>query len=287
MDSITDIKRWAEDQCNVVDCLQGQNLKKVQAVYITGDQVQFDDTGASRVVTTQLITIADGYRSYSQGDGFLYPRVNQKSGKVSRLAGAELSHNEVLVGPICFPYQVNTMSGGLDPVAVFQPTVGSIHLQITNIGFPSDISFFSIDEVMLTGKGIQEGISYYLKCKGAEYSPLIVATPSSFGGVGSAGATSATAQGNSALLNTGDVLGNLGLHQTDSGSTYGPFSPVNQKIYLLLQMGTYTFKDQDGFTFVMNPATQISFVDEFNVTRTMYLYESTNLLSATFTISVI
>ena len=111
----------------------------------------------------------------------------------------------------------------------------------------------------------------------------------SFGGVGIAGATGATASGNNAILNSS--LGNLvnqGLHISDIGENYGPFSPTNQKIYLILpHTGTpHTFKDQNGFSFVMNAPLTFSFINQNNATITMDIYESVLNLSTSFTITV-
>lgn len=110
----------------------------------------------------------------------------------------------------------------------------------------------------------------------------------SFGGVGAAGATSSvTASGNNAILSTADTLSDEGLHSSDVGQSYGLFSPSGQKIYLLLQGGSHTFKDQNGFTFPMNSPTAVSFTNQHGAVISMFLYESTNLLSTPFTITVV
>lgn len=114
----------------------------------------------------------------------------------------------------------------------------------------------------------------------------------SFGGVGAAGATSSVTAGsfgsNTAILSTADVLSDEGLHTSDIGQIYGPFSPTAQKIYLLLQGGFHAFKDQNGFTFPMNSPTTVSFTNQYGVAGiSMFLYESTNPLSTPFTITVV
>lgn len=113
--------------------------------------------------------------------------------------------------------------------------------------------------------------------------------PRTFGGVGSSGASnSVIASGNNAILSTSNTLNNLGLSNSSVGYTYGPFSPSNQKIYLLLSGGTHTFKDAiTGFSFAFNSPTSISFVNQYGSTVAMYLYESTNLLSGTYSILVV
>lgn len=110
--------------------------------------------------------------------------------------------------------------------------------------------------------------------------------PRTFGGVGTAGATSATASGNNAtLVGATGTLSSEGLHSSDPG-TYGPFSPSNQKIYMLLISSGRSFKDQNGFTFPMNTPTPVSFTNQNGAVVSMFLYESTNLLSTTFTLTV-
>jgi hypothetical protein len=111
----------------------------------------------------------------------------------------------------------------------------------------------------------------------------------SFGGVGGAGATSATALGSTAVLSASlGTLSDEGLHGSDVGQSYGPFNPTSQKIYLLMPHTSpgHTFKDQNGFTFAMNSPTTFSFTNQNAAVISMDLYESTNLLSTTFTITV-
>jgi len=113
----------------------------------------------------------------------------------------------------------------------------------------------------------------------------------SYGGVGTAGATSATSSGGTTatLVGATGTLSNEGLHSSDVGQSYGPFSPSTQKIYLLLlHTGSpHVFHDQNGFLFVMNTPTPFTFFNQLGSSLTMDLYESSNLLSTPFTISVV
>ena len=111
----------------------------------------------------------------------------------------------------------------------------------------------------------------------------------SFGGVGSAGAASATASGSTAVLNGGlGTLADEGLHGSDVGQVYGVFSPTAQSIYLLLPhtASPHTFKDNNGFTFAMNSPTTFSFTNQLGAIISMDLYQSTNVLSTPFSILV-
>lgn len=113
--------------------------------------------------------------------------------------------------------------------------------------------------------------------------------PRMFGGVGTAGATSSvTASGNTAVLSTSDVLASEGLTTSPVGATYGPFSPSSQVIYLLLIGGSHTFKDANtGFAFPFNSPTSVSFTNQNSAVVSMFLYQSTNVLSATYSIEVV
>jgi hypothetical protein len=181
--SITSALSYAEDFTNAVDCIISENTKSVYVVSIVNDQIGYDDSGASVVASTTRITIADGYRAYLASedtpfDGYLNPGMRQLSrSEVKFLSNGQLTTNMFLVGPICFPYTYNSFSGGLDPLAVFQPPIGSnsnlqVYLQIFGTGLPETNNFFAIKDIVLTGKGIQEGISYKLLVEACLVNPL-------------------------------------------------------------------------------------------------------------------
>ena len=117
----------------------------------------------------------------------------------------------------------------------------------------------------------------------------ILFEPRSFGGVGAAGATSTvTASGTTAVLSNGAVLASAGLSNSNVGQTFGPYSPSGQKVYLLILGGTHTFKDATtGFAFAFNTPTAVTFSNANGVAVTMYLYESTSLLTGTFSVLVV
>ena len=114
--------------------------------------------------------------------------------------------------------------------------------------------------------------------------------PRTFGGVGSAGAVSATASGTSAVLNGGlGTLSSEGLFSSIVGQHFGPIVPATQKIYILTPHtgSPHTYVDQNGFSFSMLAPTTFSFTNEFGVVLSMDLYESTNLLNSSFTLTVV
>lgn len=108
--------------------------------------------------------------------------------------------------------------------------------------------------------------------------------PRSFGGVGTAGATSCTASGTSCTLVTATgTLTSAGLFTSPTNVVFGPYSPSGQKIYVLTT-GTHTnwIDNLTGFAFPMNSPTAISFTNQFGSTVSMNLYESTNILTGSF-----
>lgn len=103
-----------------------------------------------------------------------------------------------------------------------------------------------------------------------------------FAGIGTAGATGATASGTSAVLV--GATGTIPSAGLGTQSVYGPFTPSNQKIYVLGLSNSCTFTS-GGFAFPMNAPVTFSFVNQYGSTVTLYDYESVNLLSATFTLN--
>ena len=169
--SISSALSFAEDQTNAVDCIISENTKAVYVVQITNDQVAFNDTSAARVVSSNRITIADGYRPYvatddTPFDGYLNPYVRQLTpSEVKVLSPGQLSSNMFLVGPILFPYTFNSHSYGLDPLLIFQPAIGNnnnnqVYVQIFGVGLPSTSNYFAVKQIVLAGKGILAGLSY-------------------------------------------------------------------------------------------------------------------------------
>lgn len=110
-----------------------------------------------------------------------------------------------------------------------------------------------------------------------------------FGGSGAAGATSSvTASGNTAVLSNSSVLSSAGLGAEVVGQTFGPYTVSGQNIYLLLLGSSHTFIDANtGFPFAFNFPTPVTFVNQYGVTVTMYLYQSTNALFGSYAPKVV
>jgi hypothetical protein len=113
--------------------------------------------------------------------------------------------------------------------------------------------------------------------------------PRVFAGIGAAGATSSvTATRTTAVLSNGAVLASAGLYNSRVRATYGPFAPSAQKIYILIIGGSHQFKDAvTGFAFAFNKPTPVSFVNANGSTVSMFLYESINSISSTFSVQVV
>jgi hypothetical protein len=105
-----------------------------------------------------------------------------------------------------------------------------------------------------------------------------------FGGVGASGATSTvTASGTTAVLSTTDALPSAGLGVETVGELFGPYTPSGQCVYLLLSGGTHTFTDNlTGFPFAFNAPIAVTFVNQYGVSLSMFLYQSVNPLTGTF-----
>jgi hypothetical protein len=102
-----------------------------------------------------------------------------------------------------------------------------------------------------------------------------------FGGVGDPGATSATASGTNAVLDSG--LGTLSSAGLGSINTYGPYTPANQYIYVITTGTSCTFSS-GGFAFPMNAPIAFSFTNQYGAIITEQIYQSVNSLAATFTL---
>ena len=122
----------------------------------------------------------------------------------------------------------------------------------------------------------------------------IVFLARTFSGLGTAGGTGATASGNDAALVTAagtltGTGGDGGLYASILNVPLGPFSPTAQKIYVLTPHTAtpHTFHDQNGFSFPMLAVTTFNFTNQNGAVISVDLYESTNLLSTSFTITAV
>jgi hypothetical protein len=114
--------------------------------------------------------------------------------------------------------------------------------------------------------------------------------PRSFGGLGAAGATATlTSSSTVAVLSTGDQLSGstlgAGLSNGNTGTVYGPYVAVVQKVYLLLVgCGHSNFIDTTtGQPFVMNAPTPVNSPNVNGASVPMCLYESTYLQNGSHT----
>lgn len=97
---------------------------------------------------------------------------------------------------------------------------------------------------------------------------------------------SISASGTDAILHSlGDTtLSSAGLGAETVGQSFGPFTASGDAIYLLLKGGSHTFIDAGtGFPFAFDAPAPVSFVNQYGVTVTMYLYKSSNTLFGTYT----
>ncbi len=111
-----------------------------------------------------------------------------------------------------------------------------------------------------------------------------------FAGLGTAGATSATAAGTTAVLNAGaGTLPSAGLFGSIVGQTF-PLTPASDNCYILTQHTAtpHTWKDLNtGFPFAMNAPITFAFDNDEGVTSSYDLYQSTNILTGNFAIEAV
>jgi hypothetical protein len=111
-----------------------------------------------------------------------------------------------------------------------------------------------------------------------------------FAGVGTAGATSATASSTNAVLNGGaGTLPSAGLFGSIVGQAFS-LTPASQNCYILTPhtASAHTWKDLNtGLPFAMNAPITFSFTNEEGVASSYDLYQSTNVLSANFDIEAV
>lgn len=107
--------------------------------------------------------------------------------------------------------------------------------------------------------------------------------PRIFGGLGTSGATGATASGTTAVLvGATGTLPSIQLGAESVGQSLGSYQPSGQNIYLLLIGGSHTFTDAcTGFPLPFNSPTSITFVNAQGANVSMFLYQSTNSLTYT------
>ena len=159
--------RYAMDFSLAVTNIVSVTPYSVYLINIVNDQVGLNDVDTNRVVTETRILLADGYRSYAPGDGYLNPIVTQNFGEELILSNAQITANLILVGPIVYPYFWNNFHGGTDS-QIFQPPSNGkvntqIYIQIRGDSLSTDGNYFDIKEIKTKDMG---GLSYYLLCEG-------------------------------------------------------------------------------------------------------------------------
>ena len=216
--------------------------------------------------------------------------------------GAAYSARQLSLDDLTPAFAINSFSGGqtveigasvVNPAFTasysYTPNTAAI-TNTDNISSPTNlISPFTSGTVAGTFfKTTQTSTTFTLTATAATTktaTQTIAWSPRVFGGVGLAAATSATASGTNAILSGGSgTLSNAGLSNSQVNQIFGPYSPANQKIYLLILGNSHTniVDNLTGFAMPFNTPTPVTFTNQNGSTVAMYLYESTNLLSGTF-----
>lgn len=235
--------------------------------------------------------------------------LNSLTGALTIACGSGLSCNTagstITISAVCSPFNISSFSGGstvelgatvLNPAFTASYSCPPNSASITNtdaIDSPLTLTTpFTSGTVV--GSFTHSAVAATTFTLSAIQASTQTATqtinwePRSFGGVGTAGATSSvTASGTTAILSTSDVLASIDLAASNVGQVYGPFTPSGQNVYLLLIGGSHTFIDTGtGFPFAFNAPIAVTFVNAHGVTVSMFLYQSTNPLFGTYNIRV-
>jgi hypothetical protein len=154
--------KYQMDYMLAIPSILGVAQYKVYLVQVVNDQIDFNDTAASRVVSSTRLLVADGYRDYATPDGYLNPTIQQEFGAQLVLSNGQFVDAVLLLGPLVFPYTANGFSGGIDPL-ILQPAIGSnnniqIYIQIQGLGLNPKGNFFDVKEIRIADMG---NLSYY------------------------------------------------------------------------------------------------------------------------------
>jgi hypothetical protein len=156
-DFVINAYRYAEDQTQVASCLMGNNPYQVNLVTITNASINYNAPTTGRTRTSIRLTVGalwGGYLSYAPGDGYLNPPIINTEDNNVVLAQQSITDMKWLLGPIVFPYTVNTVSGGTD-ANLFYPALASntntqIYIQLLGPGLnPNHGVYCKIKEVIL------------------------------------------------------------------------------------------------------------------------------------------
>lgn len=157
-----------------VTSIVGITQYQVWLINVTNDPIGFDDASNQRSVTQTRLTVADGYRTYAVGDGYLNPRVRQVDGEQLLISNGQITAQKLMLGPFVFPYTVNGFSGGIDPVK-FQPAIGNtnsteIYIQLRGPALSPKSNFFEVKKIVLLG---MNNIAYRLELEATLQNPFI------------------------------------------------------------------------------------------------------------------
>jgi hypothetical protein len=145
--------KYAEDNALAVPSILGIKAYPTYLITVYNDDIGFGDSDSGKSVTAQRLTLADGYRSYAAGDGYLNPIIKQLDGSQVILSNGMLTSNTLVLGPLVFPYDMAGITGGID-ATLFQPASGSannkqIYIWIQGVGLAPNGNFFEVKEVII------------------------------------------------------------------------------------------------------------------------------------------
>lgn len=136
---------------------------EVYLVNVTNDQVNFNDSDASRTRVDTRITVGSAIGTNLNPHVSYITKMDEFTTSV--LAGGALTDMELMLGPLIFPYDTGYQTGGYSP-SNFQPGPTSakntqIYVHLIGDGLnQANGNYFKVKEVVLNG---MDNTFYYVK----------------------------------------------------------------------------------------------------------------------------
>jgi hypothetical protein len=145
--------RYSKDQVLAIPSILGVSEYAIWLYQTVNAPVSFSDVGQGTPNAPIRITVADGYRSYAAGDGYLNPMLEQEGTQTLVMVNGQLTAENLRLGPIVFPYTFLQFTGGIDPL-LFQPPRGNnkhitSYIQVLGTGLATSGNYFVCKSIIL------------------------------------------------------------------------------------------------------------------------------------------
>jgi hypothetical protein len=163
--------KYSIDSALAIPSILGICRYESYLITIANDRVKYNDPITNKMVVETRLLVSDGYRCYAPGY-YLNPMLKQNNGENVVLSNGQLTSNQLLLGPLVFPYCFNGCNYGIDPLS-FQPAGQAtnnvqIYIQIRGVGLSPKGNIFQVKEVKIDG---MTTLSYYLELEATLTAP--------------------------------------------------------------------------------------------------------------------